>query len=65
MPEPIAGSSDHSQWARLSDFIMCVTYVSFVTYLHDSILIKVYLASMVVECETDFLLFAHRVTEFA
>ncbi len=44
---------------------MCVTYVSFVTYLHDSILIKVYLASMVVECETDFLLFAHRVTEFA
>ncbi len=44
---------------------MCVTYVSFATYLPDNILIKVYLARMVVECETYFLLFAHRVTKFA
>jgi hypothetical protein len=44
---------------------MCLTYVSFAIYLPDNILIKAYLASMVVECETYFLLFAHRVTEFA
>lgn len=63
--EPKTLLTDHSQWAKLSDFTQRMMYFDTVTYLPDDLLVKLDRASMGVSLEARLPLLDHRIVEFA
>jgi asparagine synthase (glutamine-hydrolysing) len=65
MNESSAQPDEFSAWANLPELLQRMTWLDFVQYLPDDILVKVDRAAMSVSLETRIPLLDHRVVEFA